>query len=133
MLNVVFKLLKRIGFSDEFDLAYLFGNYSHELKHITDERFSGYVLRFLYYFAFIFKRLIRKSNNKKSSDILFYAGTINQLNSLDMLIDKVTEKGFTTNLCIEPNLIPECDKRGLKYFVVKLSFLAIFTTSSVSK
>jgi len=126
MLSVVSKLLKRIDFSDEFDLAYLFGNHSYGLKHITDERFSGYVLRFLYYFAFVFKRLLRKSNNKKSSDVLFYAGTINQLNSLDILIDKITEKGFSASLCIEPNLIAECDKRDLKYFVVKLNFLDLF-------
>ena len=121
---------------DEASLAYIFGkkNKSPELKHLHESKikWSGIFFQILKICRFVFLRGVIKDHRQPAVNVIFYAGTDNQLKALISTISSITTKDLliTTYIdrevsCRESKEIEGCVQLNFSPTLVIVAFLLL--------
>jgi hypothetical protein len=106
IISAALKCLKK---EDELSLSYLYGQKLEDMEHLKNReaKLQGVVLRSLAFIKYLLVRAKLRQKNIRGAEVLLYAGTNNQLNSIIPTIESLTKDRVSRNVLVETGLDSE--------------------------
>ena len=116
-------------------LAYLYGQKFNDLKHLqeAEPRYQGPVLRLLIHIYTLLRQIcLHFTPRVEPVTFLVYAGTRNQLSSLETTVASLREMGQSVVLVLPKSLLPNNAVENKNYQVISLGFFDFFRVLSLT-
>lgn len=124
-----------LNYENETWLAYLYGQKFEHLKHLqeSEPRFKGRYFRFAIWVYLLFKNArLRSSPNSGECDYLFFAGTINQKNSLATTVDALKVRKINVRIIVPKAIATRTEIEDRDYETMTINFLDAFKSLALS-